>query len=159
MTNADVTERLRGLLTKCTPLPWSIQTVDEGGCFIKARHSNGAWISPALDHPSNAEMIVAALNSLPQIMDELSGLRALVSSAELREVLKECREHIGPIRSYRVNFTDHTMAPEKSISQRLEDLIMAMFNEVHEHDFQTGKYTWRAKDDFPASPGGDGVGR
>lgn len=63
-------------------------------------------------------------------------------SDDLLAALKECREHIGKLRAYDINYETNKIAPALSLSDRLEALILDLSGEAPVHDFRTGEYTW-----------------
>ena len=92
----DICDHLRDLLAKASPRPWSVQFEE---AYQVIRHSDDRCVCEMLvpndDYPgeleaANAHLIVAAVNDLPVLLDELGELRRQLQepAVELEEVIR-----------------------------------------------------------------------
>jgi len=88
MTSNDIV-RLRELLRAATPTPWiNGERVDECAAVNESHadiyhvsEGENCTVGCATFSPADAELVVAAVNALPELLDELEKLRIVASWA------------------------------------------------------------------------------
>jgi len=82
------TQKLRELLAKATPGPWALNDDDT---ISLASGEKTAWRQA---HRANCALIVAAVNALPELLNEVERLRAEMD--RMREALEKISERHVP---------------------------------------------------------------
>lgn len=93
-TTPEGRAELRDLLRRTTPLPWSAQPGLNGRDDVRARWTGGPTVVVAQVSRvrPDAELIVAAVNALPALLDEIDRLREIETECVMRRsVMKEMR--------------------------------------------------------------------
>lgn len=94
---------LRELLGKASPVPWRkgpsgyrnyIQTVEDAGKPVVVLRPHEALGPTVAEVVQNGTLIVAAVNDLPELLDELERLRPALK--ELVKDVEECLEELDP---------------------------------------------------------------
>jgi hypothetical protein len=91
MSPTPDTKRLRELLAKATPGPWRAERIGEEESLVhapesaeqlaKRRDVGHACVFCDSHHAANAELIAAAVNALPALLDEIDRLRRVAEAA------------------------------------------------------------------------------